>query len=254
MELNGLKTRIVGKRILFIEEIDSTNEEARRLAKLGEKEGTVVIAASQTKGKGRAGNRWISPNGGLYISIILKPYVSSSRLPMVTLFSAVAAVRTIRGLTGLNASVKWPNDIIISGRKAGGILCEAAKNFIIVGIGINLNTNLGVFPSALKKQVTSLKFELGANVGSDKITKILLEEFDKLYNDFLHHRSENIISEWSGYCRMLGSPVRIETLKGAIEGIAESLGSRGELRVRGYDGKIIKVFSGDVIKVNPEHL
>ena len=175
MELNGLKTRIVGKRILFIEEIDSTNEEARRLAKLGEKEGTVVIAASQTKGKGRAGNRWVSPNGGLYISIILKPYVSSSGLPIVTLFSAVAVVRTIRGLTKLNASVKWPNDIIISGRKVGGILCEAAKSFIIVGIGINLNTSLGVFPSALKRQVTSLKFEFGANVDRDKITKILLE-------------------------------------------------------------------------------
>ena len=254
MELNGLKTRIVGKRILFIEEIDSTNEEARRLAKLGEKEGTVVIAASQTKGKGRSGRRWISPNGGLYISIILKPYVSSSRLPMVTLFSAVAAVRTIRGLTKLNASVKWPNDIIISGRKVGGILCEAAKNLMIVGIGINLNMNLTLLPPALKKQATSLKFELGANVDRDRMIKILLEEFDKLYNDFLHHRSEDIISEWSGYCRMLGSPVRIETSKGAVEGTAVGLGSRGELRVKGYDGKIIKVFSGDVIKVDPEHL
>ncbi len=254
MELNGLKTRVVGKRILFIEETDSTNEEARRLAKLGEKEGTVIIAASQTKGKGRAGRRWISPDGGLYISIILKPYVSASNLPLITLFSAVAAVRTIRGLTKLSASVKWPNDIIISGRKAGGILCEAAKNFMIVGIGINLNTNLSLFPSALKKQVTSLKFELGANVDRDKITKILLEEFDKLYNDFLHHRSENIISEWSGYCLMLGNPVSIETSKGVVVGIAEGVGSRGELRVREYDGKIIKVFSGDVIKVNPEHL
>ena len=148
MDLNNIRTRIVGKRILFLEEVDSTNFEARRLAKLGEKEGTVVIAGSQLKGKGRFDRRWISPPGGIYLSIILKPYISSSKLPILTLLSAVAVVRTIRGLTKLDASVKWPNDIEISGKKVGGILCEAVKNTIIVGIGVNLNDNLSLIPSS----------------------------------------------------------------------------------------------------------
>ena len=237
-----------------MEEIDSTNDEARRLANLGEKEGTVVMAASQVKGKGRFDRRWISPPGGIYLSIILKPYISSSKLPILTLLSAVAVVRTIRGLTKLDASVKWPNDIEISGKKVGGILCEAVKNTIIIGIGVNLNVNLSLFPSSLKRQVTSVKFELGAVLNGDKVTKILLEEFDKLYRDFLHRKQDEIVSEWSSFCLTLGDKVSVETMEGTISGYAEKVGSRGELLVRGYDGKIKKVFSGDVIKVNLEHL
>jgi len=254
LELKNLKTKIVGKKILFMEDIDSTNDEARRLANLGEKEGTVVVAASQVKGKGRFDRRWISPPGGIYLSIILKPYISSSKLPILTLLSAVAVVRTIRGLTKLDASVKWPNDIEISGKKVGGILCEAVKNTIIVGIGVNLNVNLSLFPSSLKRQVTSVKFELGVVLNGDKVTKILLEEFDKLYRDFLHRKQDEIVSEWSSFCRTLGDKVGVETTEGVISGFAEKVGSRGELLVRGYDGKIKKVFSGDVIKVNLEHL
>lgn len=254
MELKNLRTKIVGKRILFIEEIDSTNDEARCLVKSGEKEGTVVVAASQVKGRGRFDRRWISPPGGIYLSIILKPYISSSKLPILTLLSAVAAVRTIRGITKLDASVKWPNDIEISGKKIGGILCEAVKNTIIIGIGVNLNTNLSIFPSSLKKQATSVKFEMGANLDRDKVIKILLEEFDKLYRDFLHRKQDEIVSEWSSFCRTLGDKVKVETTEGAISGFAEKVGGRGELIVRGYDGKIRKVFSGDVIKVNLENL
>ena len=254
MDLNNIRTRIVGKKILFLEEVGSTNDEARRLAKLGEKEGTVVVAASQVKGKGRFDRRWISPTGGIYLSIILKPYVSQSKLPVLTLLSAVAVVRTIRGLAKLDASVKWPNDIEISGKKVGGILCEAVKNTIIIGIGINLNTGLSIFPASLRKQVTSVKFETGAILKRDKVIMILLEEFDKLYSDFLNRKQDEIVSEWSSFCRTLGDKVGVETMDGIISGFAEKVGSRGELLVRGYDGKIKKVFSGDVIKVNLEHL
>jgi len=247
--LDNLRTRIIGKRILFVEDVQSTNDEARRLSSLGEKEGTVVVAASQIKGRGRLGRRWISPPGGIYLSIILKPYISPSKFPVITLLSSVAVVRTIRGMTGLDTSVKWPNDVVICGKKVGGILCEAVKNTVIVGIGINLNTSISLFPSSLKKQVTSIRFELGANVDRDRVIKILLEEIDKLYRDFLHHKQDEIVSEWSGLCRTLGNMVRIETAKGTISGLAERIGGRGELLVRGYDGKIKKVHPADAIKV-----
>ena len=250
--MDNLKTRIIGKRILFVEEVHSTNDEARRLSGLGEKEGTVVVASSQVKGRGRLGRRWISPPGGIYLSIILKPYISASRLSIITLLSSVAVVRTIRGLTKLDTSVKWPNDIVICGKKVGGVLCEAIKSTIIVGIGINLNTSISLFPSSLKKQVTSIKFELGSNMNSDSVIKILLEEIDKLYRDFLHHKQDEIISEWSALSQTLGNRVRIETTKGVISGHAERIGNRGELLVRGYDGKIKKVYSGDAIKVSLE--
>ena len=232
-----------------MEEIDSTNEEARRLSSEGGSEGTVVIAGSQVKGRGRFRRRWVSPPGGIYLSIILKPYVNSSKLPLITYISSLAGIRTIRGLTKLGASLKWPNDIVISGKKAGGILCETVKRTIVAGIGINLNTNLSLFPKTLKKQVTSVRFELGAQIDQDKFIKILLEEFDKLYRSFLLRKYNEIITEWSGLCETLGREIKIETARGHVKGIAESIGSEGELNLRSSDGKIKKVHSGNVIKV-----
>lgn len=250
MGISALKTKIIGKRILLVEEVGSTNDEAKKLAARGESEGTVVVASSQNRGRGRLDRRWISPPGGLYLSVILKPYISPSMRPLITLFTSVALLRTIKGLTKLPATLKWPNDAVIAGKKVGGILCEGVKNAVIVGIGINLNTNLGLFPKSLKKQVTSLKFECGAEVSRDKLLKILLEEFDKLYKVFLERRFGEIISEWSSSCSTLGSMVRVETAKGEIKGIAESLGNKGELRVRCSDGKIKKVISAEAVKLN----
>ncbi len=243
---------MIGKKILVADEIDSTNDEARRLAGAKGSEGTVVIAYSQTKGRGRLGRRWVSPRGGIYLSIILRPYINTSRLPVITLMTAVACARTLRGLTGLDVSVKWPNDIIISSKKVGGILCETAGTAVIVGIGLNLNADLGIFPASLKKQVTSVKFESGVNIGRDKVIKILLEEFDGLYGQFLHRKDKDILNEWSSLCRMLGSKVEIETARRKLEGYAESVGGRGELILRTYDGKIRKVYSADAVKVQME--
>ena len=250
MRLNNLKTRLIGKRIIFLQEIDSTNSEARRLVAHGEKEGTVIIADSQVKGRGRHDRRWVSPPGGLYLSVILKPYVNPSKLSLITLLCSIAVVRTIRGLFKLPADVKWPNDIVIHGKKIGGVLCEAKNNNVIAGIGVNLNTNISLFPQALRKQVTSLRFELGANVNKDKFVSILLEEVEGLYRDFLHRRYEDIVLEWSSYCQTLGQKVKIETERGVEKGIAEAIGKRGELNLRGADGKIKKVFSEDVINVH----
>lgn len=252
MQIEDLRTKLVGKKILLLDEVNSTNDEARRLSDLGYGEGTVVIAASQIRGRGRFDRRWVSPSGGIYLSVILKPYINPSKLPLITFFSSVAVVRTIRGLTKLGAAVKWPNDIVILDKKVGGILCEAARNTIVVGVGINLNASLSLFPRSLKKQVTSIKFELGMEVDRDKIIKILLEEFDKLYRDFLHRRFAEIISEWVSMCETLGNKVSIETNKGIIRGTAEAVGKNGELLLRSTDGKIKKIQSTDVIKLNTE--
>jgi len=240
----------MGKKLVRLDEVGSTNDHAKRLVlEQGAGEGTAVVALSQTKGRGRLGRRWISPPGGIYLSLVLKPYKDLAKLPIITLLTALAAVRTIRGLTGLDAKVKWPNDIIIADRKAGGILCETCKGAVIAGIGINANVNIGVFPAALKEQITSLNFELGERIDAEKMIGIILEEFEKLYSDFLHHKYEEIISEWSALCDTLGANVKIETGHGDIKGIARSIGARGELIVKGPDGKIRKVYTADAVKV-----
>jgi BirA family transcriptional regulator, biotin operon repressor / biotin---[acetyl-CoA-carboxylase] ligase len=250
--LNDLRTKVIGKRIVYLQETTSTNDEAMRLIPNEKSEGTVVFALSQTKGRGRLGRRWISPPGNIYLSIILKPYVNKPRVPIITLMSAVACARTLKGLTRLPVSVKWPNDIMVYGKKIGGILCEMAKDTIVVGIGINLNSSLSLLPVSLKKMATSVKFELGSQLETDRVVKILLEEFDKIYLDFLHKKDRDIISEWTSFCHMLGSSIEVDTSKGKIEGIAKGLGSRGELIVKGADGKIRKIYSADAIKVKME--
>lgn len=249
MDQKHYKIKLIGRNVVRIDEVDSTNEQAKHLALQGAREGTVVIAGSQTRGRGRLGRRWISPPGGIYLSVILKPYKSPAKLPLITLIASLAAVRTIRGITGLDAKVKWPNDLVLSGRKAGGILCETCRGSVIAGIGINVNVNIGLFPATLKKQITSIKFELGEKIDTDNMIHIILEEFDKLYSDFLHHRYEAIISEFSGLCGTLGDEVRIDTSHGEVRGIARSIGTRGELLVNGPDGKIKKVYTADAVKV-----
>ncbi len=239
---------------MLLDEAGSTNDEAKRLIAAHESEGTVVIAASQTSGRGRLGRKWVSPIGGIYLSIILNPYINHSRLPIITLMAAVACARTLKGMTKLDVSVKWPNDIVISDKKAGGILCETFRNSVIVGIGINLNTNLSLFPVSLKKQVTSVKFELGASLEREDVIRILLEEMDRVYAEFLDKRDREIIDEWTGLCRMLGSEVTIETGRGKHEGYAEAVGSKGELILRGFDGKIRRIFSADAVKVRTENI
>lgn len=242
--------KLIGSRVLTLKETTSTNDEARHLARSGYGEGTAVVADIQTKGRGRNGRKWVSPEGGLYLSIIIKPYAAASKLPFITLMAAVAVLRALRGLTKLNVAVKWPNDIVIESKKAGGILCEASAGAVIVGIGLNLNTSLAIMPKQLKKQVTSLKFETGSSINKERFLSLLFDEMDVLYRDFLHGKHEEIADEWKSYCHTFGRRVNVITARGAIEGIAEGMGKRGELIVRGYDGKIKKIMQSEALKVN----
>ncbi|MFC1767389.1 biotin--[acetyl-CoA-carboxylase] ligase [Candidatus Margulisiibacteriota bacterium] len=250
-----LKTKMIGKKILFAEEVDSTNDEARKLALVDPSEGTVVIAGSQRKGKGRLGRSWSSPKGkGLYMSFIIRPYVNFSKLPLITYFACIAVVRSIIGLTKLEAKIKWPNDIMVSGRKVSGILTETVESrkfgkAVIVGIGINVNSRIASFPASIKGKATSLKFELGTAVDIKKMAKLLIEEFDGLYRSFLNKHFSDIIEEWEVNSRTMGEWVTVKVGKKSVEGLAESIGPSGELNIRTPSGKIKKVYSGDVVSV-----
>lgn len=177
---------IIGKKIIKYQEIDSTNDEAKRLIAAGEGEGCVVIAESQTKGRGKPGSGWFSPRGGVYLSAIVKPFKNPKDLASITLIGAQAVVSAIKKISGLQAEIKKPNDVLINGRKVCGILVERlTSGEIIIGVGININNKADSFPQELEKSVTSLRIETDKDFKLQEFIDLLLTELDQQYLAYL---------------------------------------------------------------------
>lgn len=173
---------IIGKRVLHYKEVDSTNEEARRLVKRGEGEGLVVAADMQTEGRGKPGSKWFSPKGNIYLSAVVKPYKNPKDLSPITLLGALAARAAITRASKLPVTIKWPNDLRIHGKKVGGVLTERMPSgHLIIGIGINLNN----VPAEVKRAATSLRTLTGKRFEPAKIADSLISELDKEYCLFL---------------------------------------------------------------------
>ena len=169
---------LIGKKIVHFTEIDSTNDEARRLVKKGEGEGLVVVAESQTAGKGKPGAGWISPKGNLYLSAVIKPHRSPKDLAPLTITAALAARAAIVKAANLPVVIKWPNDLLVRGKKTGGILTERLlSGHVIIGVGINLARH--------PARATSLEHESGRQIDINGFTKLLLQELDKEYLAYL---------------------------------------------------------------------
>ncbi len=246
-----LGTKAIGRKIYSYESTDSTNDVAHRLAQSGSPEGTVVFSESQSKGRGRMGRHWVSPKGkGIYFSFILRPDVSPAEAPKITLMSAVAVALAIRKITHLGALIKWPNDILINDRKAVGILTEMSAEvntvrYIVLGIGINVNTSR----SDLPKEATSLKAEAGEEVPRVELAQEVLRELDRQYRIFNDKGFKKIIDEWKGLSHTLGEEVKIACHGRKIEGTAADLDSSGALVVRLDNGFTEHVTAGDVLMV-----
>ena len=180
-----LNTKIIGKRVFAYEKIGSTNDAAKELAANGEPEGTVVFAECQTKGRGRLKREWFSPaKEGLWFSVILRPQTEPGFAPMFTAISALACAQTIMKETGLSVWIKWPNDIFINDKKAGGILVELNQDldriqYVVLGIGINVN--IGHFPKKIQKTATSLKIESGRKHSRIELVKEILRSLEHFY-------------------------------------------------------------------------
>lgn len=248
----GINTRIIGKEIKYFKETESTNIIAREIAATAD-EGTVVIAESQTAGRGRLGRKWISPEGGIWLSIILKPEIQPLHAPRITLLAGVSVARTIRSL-GLSAKIKWPNDILINGKKVCGILTEIGAeldliNYIIVGIGIDANVDIESFPDEIRDNSTSLKKEMGGKINRVDFVRKLIEEFD---NEYLKFRTEGfppILEEWRNMSATIGEWVKISSQTRTIYGEAVGVDNEGALILETGDGHLEKVVAG-----NCEHL
>ncbi|MDI3533761.1 MAG: BirA family transcriptional regulator [Thermosediminibacterales bacterium] len=245
-----LNADFMGKKIFYYDTVTSTNDEAKRIASLGFDEGTVVIAEQQTGGRGRRGRCWLSPkHEGIWVSIILKPSISPVNAPKLTMLAAVSIVKAIKEVTGLSTGIKWPNDILYNNKKIVGILTELSAeidliNYIILGMGINVNTES--FPDELKEIATSLKIETGKKVDRVKLLCRLLELFEQDYKEFLEAGFSNILNKWRKYSITLGKKVRVIGLDTSLEGEAVDVTDDGALIIKKPDGNTVEVLSGDV--------
>lgn len=248
-----LNTTRIGRQLVCLPETTSTNADAFHLAEAGAEDGTAVIADAQSGGKGRRGRVWSSPSGvNLYCSVVLRPAIMPHEAPQLTFLSAVAVARAIEQATALEPEIKWPNDVLISGRKVAGLLNEMSAetdrvNFVILGIGVNLNMTLAQFPADVRTPATSLLLEQGLPVNRAQFAARMLGELDRLYTDFLHHGFGPVRDEWQQRCNANGrevvvSEAGVETVRGMFHGI----NGDGAMLVRFPDGMVERILSGDV--------
>jgi len=239
------------KKFVVFDKLSSTNSKAKELAKDGEAEGTVVIARMQKSGRGRFDRKWESPDGGLYLSIILKPDVSPDKVTLLPLVASLVVSTTISNY-GLSSTIKWPNDVRVHKKKVAGILLESDVNenqlrHVILGIGVNLNIDVNLFSSELKDTATSLLHELHTVVDYHKFLENLLLSFDTYYAMFLNEEFDCIISEWKMLSDTLDRRVKIVTSSDEIIGKAYDVDGSGFLLVVTDSGEYKKIMSGDCL-------
>lgn len=248
----GLHTRIMGRRILYLEEVASTQDEAGEAARSGVEEGVVVISERQTRGRGRKGRLWASPSReGVYFSAILRPNLRPSQIVQIPLIAGVAVCKGIRRVTPLEPRIKWPNDITIDGRKVAGILAEMSCDMdtvdhIVVGIGVNVNTQCSLLPDPAREIATSLAEKCGEYVSRVKLVQSILTELDALYSTFLASGFNALRGEWKAMDNTIGSWVEVRDVNDEIRGKALDIDGEGFLLVRKENGDVKKIISGDV--------
>jgi BirA family biotin operon repressor/biotin-[acetyl-CoA-carboxylase] ligase len=219
---------------------------ARKAAKEGAAEGTLVIASTQTTGRGRLGRAWLSPEGSLSMSLILKP--SLDNLPHLVMIASLSVVRTIKKVAGIETQIKWPNDVLIKGKKVCGILIEnevkgGKVDFAIIGIGININFNPSAFPE-ISDIATSLSHERGKEISKAEFTCALLFELERLYLEA--QSGAPIYREWRDHMETLGRWIQVKTGQIVEQGKAEAVTEYGNLVLRRADGSLAEIVAGDV--------
>ena len=246
------QTKIIGRDIQVFEQTTSTNDVMEKLARDGVKEGVVVFAESQTRGRGRLGRKWISPaRKGLWFSVLLRPDLRPQEATQMTVASATALRRAIAAETGLKPEIKWPNDILTGGKKVAGILTEMSAELdrvrhIILGIGVDVNLDAGELPAELRKTATSLKIETGEMISRADLAVAILRELDFDYARICGGEFPAVADEWESGCITIGKNVTVHIGDRKIRGRAESLDDDGALRLRTEHGHLERIIGGDV--------
>lgn len=248
----GSRARLLGKSIFFSKEVASTNEWAKKLATQGAPEGWVAIAETQTHGRGRLDREWISPLGGLWFSLILRPKQSLAKAAKLTFVAAIAVAETLHEQYGLRTQTKWPNDVLVKGRKICGILGEATTmgkeiNVVVLGIGINANFDVErVLPESIRLRATSLKTELNRMIQLEELFNRLLEKLEATYALYTTEGFNSILEKWKRYAGFLGQEVEVTDRNEKIAGLAYDVDEDGALVLMLENGAFKHVFVGDV--------
>lgn len=243
-------TEWAGCEIYYFGSIDSTNTKAKELAEEGHPSGTLVVADRQTAGKGRRGRSWESPSGiGIFMTLMLKPEINPNHASMLTLVAAMATTRAIRRVTGVPAMIKWPNDIVMNGKKVCGILTEMSAQFdyinhIVIGIGINVHNE--DFPEEIAQTASSIYLESGQHIHRASLIEAFLEEFEDVYVEYLKTEDmEGLMKEYDAMLVNRGRQVRVLDPKEPFEGKAMGITKKGELIVDTWESRKL-VSSGEV--------
>lgn len=247
----NLETEKIAKEILCFRKVFSTNSIAKFLANHDAKEGTVLISEIQTNARGRLGKKWEAPEGGVWMSLILRPQVPPARIGLITLATGVAIAKSIRSL-GVDARIKWPNDVLIYGKKISGVLTEVNATFneidwIVVGIGIDSNLKLEDFSEDIRIGTTTLTEELPTKVDENELIAIFLNEFEKVYELYKDGEIETILKDWRDLADTIGKYVNITQTGGKItQGYVVGINNEGSLIIERQDGTLEKIISGEL--------
>ena len=248
---NKLRTKILGKRVMFFSKVKTTMDIARQNSVY---EGLVVIAERQERGRGRMGKIWFSPEGGIWLSVVLKPKTPPEYTSLIGIFSSISVSNAIREIAGLENKIRWPNDIIIRNKKVAGILVEGIYEgteitSAIVGIGINNNIKVCSFPEEINKELTTLLHEKGYPLPPVPLISSILENLEKYYILFKKHKYSKIIEDWRQKSSILGKRVMISTNKGIIYGTVLNIDKSGRLILQLNNNEKIKINTGMVLQL-----
>lgn len=249
--ISRMQTEWAGRRAVCLDTVDSTNNYAKKLAETGEAHGTLVAAEMQSGGRGRRGRSWVTPRGtAIAMSIIVRPQIRPEHASMLTLVMGAAAARAITQTTGLDVQIKWPNDLVVGGKKLSGTLTEMSAeleriHYVVIGTGIN--ANITEFPEELHQTATSLQLELGKPVNRSELICACMKEFEKDYEKFIQRKDLSLL--WDDYQAILvnrGREVRVLEPAGEYRGVARGIDELGRLLVERENGQMEKVFAGEV--------
>lgn len=253
----GFSTLIVGKELCCFKEIDSTNDVAYELGLGGAKEGLAVVAEAQRRGRGRHGRRWESPPGvNIYTSVVLRPPISTTVLSQMTILVSLAAAQAIADTTGLAARVKWPNDVVVGGRKIGGVLLEAncqkeAVNFLVAGVGLNVNMGADRFPDSIAARATSVQVELKRPVSRAELLRSLYRKLDGWYRAYTMDGFPPVWEAWEELWDLKGRSVLVTAPRGQLTAFVLGLDETGRLLLRDQHDRLTRLDAGDGIMVGP---
>jgi BirA family transcriptional regulator, biotin operon repressor / biotin---[acetyl-CoA-carboxylase] ligase len=264
---HALRTTFVGHIIYLYRQVESTNRTGLKLAapsstpsREPSAEGTLILAEAQTQGRGRMGRTWFSPPGvNIYASLILRPRIPAPKAPLITCLTASSIVQAIHSSTGIKAEIKWPNDILIRGKKVGGILTELGTvhdqvDYLVIGIGLNVNLESKNHPAEIRETATTLKTEIGRHIDRNQIIAVFCNLFEERYLNFLNDGGKSTLEEFRNLTTTLGKKVRIILADNTLEGWAGAIDQDGSLILRTAAGTQEVIRSGDIIHLrNGEH-